>query len=149
MVNNAAILLDEHSNLPREGGDHIEATLRTNVMGPVWVCQTFLPLLGRGSRIVMLSSGAGAFCGGVSSYAPIYSTSKTALNAFTRHLARDLRSQGIAVNAMCPGWVRTDMGGANASRSVKQGADTAVWLATDAPDDLTDGFYRDREAIAW
>jgi NAD(P)-dependent dehydrogenase (short-subunit alcohol dehydrogenase family) len=149
LVNNAAILLDDQSDLLRQGGDHIEATLRTNVMGPTWVCQEFLPLLRRGSRIVMLSSGAGAFCEGVSTFAPIYSISKTALNALTRHLARDLRPLGIAINAMCPGWVRTDMGGAGASRSVAQGADTAVWLASEAAPEMTDGFYRDRELIAW
>lgn len=60
-----------------------------------------------------------------------------------------LRSDGFAVYLMCPGWVRTDMGGANASRSVEEGADTAIWLATDAPADLSGKFFRDSKVIRW
>jgi NAD(P)-dependent dehydrogenase (short-subunit alcohol dehydrogenase family) len=77
-----------------------------------------------------------------------YRISKTALNAVTRILAAELRDL-VAVNSMCPGWVRTDMGGANAERDVSQGADTAVWLAVDAPQDLTGTFLRDHKPIAW
>ena len=77
------------------------------------------------------------------------SISKAALNAVTGILSAELHADGIAVNSMCPGWVRTDMGGPNAQRSVAQGADTAVWLALDAPQDLTGKFLRDRKVIPW
>ena len=81
--------------------------------------------------------------------APSYAISKAALNAVTRQLASSLGPRGIKVNSVCPGWVRTDMGGAGASRSVEEGADTVVWLADEAPDDLTGLFLRDRQPIAW
>jgi NAD(P)-dependent dehydrogenase (short-subunit alcohol dehydrogenase family) len=64
-------------------------------------------------------------------------------------MAAALKDKHIAVNSICPGWVRTDMGGSNASRSVQQGADTVTWLATEAPADLTGKFLRDREIIPW
>jgi len=77
-----------------------------------------------------------------------YRISKTALNAVTGILAAELRG-AVAVNSMCPGWVRADMGGPNAERDVAQGADTAVWLALDAPQDLSAKFLRDRKVIGW
>ena len=80
---------------------------------------------------------------------PSYCLSKLALNGVTLLLARALRADAIAVNSMCPGWVRTEMGGANADRSVEEGADTAVWLADEAPQDLTGRFFRDRKEIPW
>src|SRR5271165_3070308 len=86
---------------------------------------------------------------GLSYKVPSYCLSKLALNGVTIMLDQALRSQGIAVYAMCPGWVRTDMGGANAARSVEEGADTAVWLATAAPQTLSGKFFRDRRAIGW
>ena len=80
---------------------------------------------------------------------PAYSISKTALNAVTRQFAAALVGKSITVNSVCPGWVKTDMGGPNAQRTVQQGADTVVWLATDAPRDLTGQFLRDWKVIAW
>jgi NAD(P)-dependent dehydrogenase (short-subunit alcohol dehydrogenase family) len=94
-----------------------------------------------------MSSGMGALSemeGGYSAYR----FSKAALNAVTCVLAAELGG-AVAVNSMCPGWVRTDMGGPNAERDVAQGADTAVWLALDAPQDLSGKFLRDRKVIAW
>ena len=76
-----------------------------------------------------------------------YRLSKAALNALTRTLAADER--GVKVNSMCPGWVRTDMGGSSATRSVEEGADTAVWLSTLPDDGPTGGFFRNREPIPW
>lgn len=78
-----------------------------------------------------------------------YAVSKAALNALTRVLARELEGdpRGIRVNAACPGWVATRMGGANAPRSPEEGADTPVWLALEAPAELTGGFFRDRKRI--
>jgi NAD(P)-dependent dehydrogenase (short-subunit alcohol dehydrogenase family) len=80
---------------------------------------------------------------------PSYCLSKLALNGLTIMLAQALKAERTAVNSMCPGWVRTDMGGPNASRSVEEGADTAVWLADEAPHELTGKFFRDRQEIPW
>jgi NAD(P)-dependent dehydrogenase (short-subunit alcohol dehydrogenase family) len=80
---------------------------------------------------------------------PAYRASKTALNALTRMFSAATRGQGILVNALCPGWVRTDMGGSNASRGVEKGAETAVWLATLPERGPTGGFFRDKKPIAW
>lgn len=79
-----------------------------------------------------------------------YSVSKVGLNAFTRVMARELEEdpRGLRVNAACPGWVRTAMGGAAASRSVEEGADTPVWLACDERE-ATGAFFRDRRPIPW
>ena len=99
-------------------------------------------------RIVNISSGIGEL-GSLSSSYPTYRFSKITLNLMTRVLAAELQNSDIKVNAMCPGWVRTDMGGPSAPRSVTQGADTAIWLAT-LPDDGPHGrFFRDRQAIDW
>jgi NAD(P)-dependent dehydrogenase (short-subunit alcohol dehydrogenase family) len=121
--------------------------LETNVFGAWRLAQATLPLLRASddARIVNVSSGMGQLADMGGGYAA-YRISKTALNALTRILAAD--EPGIRVNSICPGWVRTDMGGSAAPRSVEVGADTAVWLAT-APRVPTAGFLRDRRAIAW
>jgi NAD(P)-dependent dehydrogenase (short-subunit alcohol dehydrogenase family) len=85
----------------------------------------------------------------MSDYAPAYAISKAALNAFTRQLAAATNGTGVLVNAVCPGWVRTEMGGRNAPRSVAQGADTVVWAATLPDDGPTGEFFSDRKRIEW
>ena len=82
-------------------------------------------------------------------HAPAYRVSKTGLNALTRMLTAELADENILVNSCCPGWVRTDMGGSNARRSVEEGADTPVWLATLPDDGPRGGFFRDRAPIPW
>jgi NAD(P)-dependent dehydrogenase (short-subunit alcohol dehydrogenase family) len=127
----------------------VRATLETNSLAPLLLSQTLVPLLKRSSapRIVNVSSGMGALSSMEGGYAA-YRISKTALNAVTRILAAELRG-AVAVNSVCPGWVKTDMGGPNAERDVAQGAAGAVWLALDAPQELTGSFVRDREVIPW
>jgi NAD(P)-dependent dehydrogenase (short-subunit alcohol dehydrogenase family) len=98
-------------------------------------------------RVINVSSGGGQLADGADGWAPAYCISKTALNGITSQLAAALPK--FAVNSVCPGWVRTDMGGAGATRSVEEGADTIVWLATVAPQNLTGNFLRDRKAIPW
>lgn len=98
-------------------------------------------------RIVNVSSGWGSFAAGLEGPGA-YGVAKAALNALTHALPRDL-PEGVKVNAVCPGWVRTGMGGAGAPRSPAEGADTAVWLATLPEDGPTGGFFRDRKPIAW
>lgn len=151
LVNNAGILVDGRSaSVLSVKPEVFRETLDTNFHGPLRLCQAFIPqMLARGhGRVVNLSSGLGSLAD-MGDGTPAYRASKAALNALTRMFAAATRGQGVLVNSMCPGWVRTDMGGASASRSVAQGADTAVWLATLPDDGPTGGFFRDRKPIAW
>jgi NAD(P)-dependent dehydrogenase (short-subunit alcohol dehydrogenase family) len=149
LVNNAGILLDDDKDALAITPEIFEATLRTNTLGPWLVAQAFAPLLkkSREPRIVNVSSGGGQLEDGADGWAPAYCVSKTALNGVTVQLAAALPK--CAVNSVCPGWVRTDMGGENADRSVAEGAATIVWLATDAPHDLSGKFVKDRKVIPW
>jgi len=149
LVNNAGILGPGDDSIFTVTSDLLERTLRTNTVGPVVVTQAFLPLLGKGDspRVVNVSSGGGSLTD-MGHWAPAYSISKAALNAVTRQFAAALTGK-VAVNSVCPGWVRTDMGGEGATRSVEEGADTIVWLATEAPWTLTGKFLRDRVEVAW
>jgi len=149
LINNAGIASDDDGSGVEVKLDTVRKTLETNTLAPLHLAQTLLPLLKRSgrARIVNISSGMGQLSDMEGGYAA-YRISKAALNAVTGILAAELRGS-VAVNSMCPGWVRTDMGGANAERDVSQGADTAVWLALDAPQDLTGKFLRDRKVIPW
>jgi NAD(P)-dependent dehydrogenase (short-subunit alcohol dehydrogenase family) len=149
LVNNAGVLLDDDKDALKITPEIFEATLRTNTLGPWLVAQAFAPLLkkSREPRIVNVSSGGGQLEDGADGWAPAYCVSKTALNGVTVQLAAALPK--CAVNSVCPGWVRTDMGGENANRSVAEGAATIVWLATDAPHDLSGKFVKDRKVIPW
>jgi len=149
LVNNAGILLEEDKTALTITPEIFEKTFRTNTLGPWLVAQTFLPLLEKSDapRIVNVSSGGGQLDGGADGWAPGYCVSKTALNGVTVQLAAALPK--FAVNCVCPGWVRTDMGGSNATRSIAEGASGIVWLAADAPQDLTGKFLRDRKVIPW
>jgi NAD(P)-dependent dehydrogenase (short-subunit alcohol dehydrogenase family) len=149
LVNNAGILLEGDKDALAITREVFENTVRTNTLGPWLVAQAFTPLLkkSRAARIVNVSSASGQLDGGADGWAPAYSVSKTALNGVTVQLAAALPT--FAVNSVCPGWVRTDMGGKDATRSVAEGAATIVWLATDAPHDLTGKFVKDRKVIPW
>ncbi|RYD83423.1 MAG: SDR family NAD(P)-dependent oxidoreductase [Verrucomicrobiaceae bacterium] len=149
LVNNAGIVLDYDKSLFDLTADTLRKTLETNLFGALLVSQAVMPLMRKSAtpRIVNVSSGAGQLSGELQSWAPGYSISKTALNALTEQLAAALPK--FAVNSVCPGWVRTDMGGPNATRSVEEGADTIVWLAADASQELTGKNIRDRQVIEW
>ncbi|MEY2577200.1 MAG: hypothetical protein QOI49_24 [Verrucomicrobiota bacterium] len=149
LVNNAGILLDEDKSALTLTPEIFETTLRTNTLGPWLVAQAFAALLGKSQapRIVNVSSGGGQLEDGADGWAPVYCVSKTALNGVTVQLAAALPK--CAVNSVCPGWVRTEMGGEGATRSVGEGAATIVWLATEAPHDLTGKFVKDRKVIPW
>lgn len=153
LVNNAGVLLDQErgqGSVFAASVDTIKTTMDSNVYGPLLLCQALVPLMkahGYG-RIVNVSSGMGQL-GDMGGGYTAYRFSKVSLNALTRILAAELHDSPILVNTMCPGWVKTDMGGAGANRSVEQGADTAVWLAT-LPNDGPSGlFFRDRSPISW
>lgn len=149
LVNNAGILLDEDESALTVTADIFERTLRTNVLGPWLLAQAFAPLLEKSAapRIVNVSSGGGQLGDGADGWAPCYCVSKTALNGVTVQLAAALPK--VAVNSVCPGWVRTEMGGENAQLSIAEGASGIVWLAAEAPQDLTGKFFRDRKVIPW
>jgi len=134
LVNNAAVLEDHGEDIVHLNTEMLERTLKVNTIAPILVIQGFLSFLQKsptGGRIINVSSSAGSLTD-MDTYAPAYSISKTALNAVTRQFAASLRDQQIAVNSVCPGWTRTDMGGDEATRPVEKGAETIVWLATDA-----------------
>jgi NAD(P)-dependent dehydrogenase (short-subunit alcohol dehydrogenase family) len=150
LVNNAGVYPDKGLavlTLPR---NRLDQTFQTNTFGPLEVTQAFLPYLRQaaGARVVNVSSGYGQL-EGLAPDVPSYCLSKLALNGLTIMLAAALRGDGVAVNSACPGWVCTDMGGPDATRSVEEGADTIVWLAADAPHHLTGRFFRDRREIPW
>lgn len=150
LINNAGIYPDEGQTILTIPRDRLVQTFQTNTFGPLEVAQAFLPYLQRGNsaRVINVSSGYGHL-DGLSADAPSYCLSKLALNGLTIMLAGALRADRIAVNALCPGWVRTDMGGRNATLSVEEGADTVVWLADEAPHDLTGKLFRNRQEVAW
>jgi NAD(P)-dependent dehydrogenase (short-subunit alcohol dehydrogenase family) len=154
LVNNAGIALDGSrspvSSVLEVSPEIVARTLDANTLGPLRLIQAVVPAMqARGyGRIVNVSSGLGQISGMGGSW-PGYRMSKAALNALTRIFAAEVGSANIKVNAVSPGWVRTDMGGQEAPRSVAQGADTIVWLAT-LPDDGPSGlFFEDRKPIAW
>ena len=149
LVNNAGVIVDGDDAILKATPDQFETTIRTNTLGPLMVTQAFQPILAKSSapRIVNVSSSGGQLHDGADGWSPVYCISKTALNGVTSQLAAALPK--FAVNSVCPGWVRTDMGGANATRSVEQGADGIVWLAAEAPQNLTGKFLQDRKVIPW
>ncbi len=150
LVNNAAVLLGEGKAALSIPIDEYRETFETNVFGVIETCRVFVPAMAsrRFGRVVNVSSGAGQLSS-MSTYAPAYSMSKTALNAWTCILAATYRTAGVLVNAVDPGWVRTDMGGRSAPRSVEKGAETIVWLATLPDGGPTGGFFHDKRPIDW
>jgi len=127
----------------------VKYLMETNFYGAWRMIQVFIPLLLKSEegRIINMSSGMGEL-NSLSGVYPGYSLSKSSLNALTIMFSNELKETGIKVNAMCPGWVRTDMGGPDAPRHVSEGADTAVWLALEK--EIPSGkFFRDRKEINW
>jgi NAD(P)-dependent dehydrogenase (short-subunit alcohol dehydrogenase family) len=149
LINNAAILYDSWQRASAADLGVVQEALETNLFGPWRIILAFLPLLRRseGGRIVNVSSGAGSLArmgGGT----PAYSTSKVALNALTRMLAAELRSDRILVNAVDPGWVATDMGGSGGG-PVGDGAAGIVWAANLPDSGPSGGFFYDSRPVPW
>jgi len=149
VINNAAILLKEDISLIGHDDEILKTTINTNCYGPMRVIHAFLPLMKAPGRIINLSSDGGSMSDPVGGWSPAYCVSKAMLNSITRQIAFELSDKNIVVNAVTPGWVRTNMGGKYAPRSVDQGARTPVWLASDAPLDLTGKFFKDKSEIKW
>ncbi|MBU6429552.1 MAG: SDR family NAD(P)-dependent oxidoreductase [Cyanobacteria bacterium REEB65] len=148
LVNNAAIGEDWQHDILEVDEATLRKILETNTFGALRVARVFWDLLKPGGRVVNMSSGMGQLSD-PADRAAAYSLSKTALNGVTAQLAAAGTSDRISVNSVCPGWVRTDMGGPEATRSVSQGADTPVWLLLEASAQLTGKFLRDRQEIPW
>jgi NAD(P)-dependent dehydrogenase (short-subunit alcohol dehydrogenase family) len=150
LINNAGIYPDKNVNMLTISRDLLDLTLNTNTFSPIRITQAFLPLLSKANaaKVINVSSGYGAL-NSLSADVPSYCLSKLALNGATIMLAEALRPQGIAVYSMCPGWVRTDMGGTSAPRSPEQGADTAIWLTESGSLPMSGKFFRDRQEISY
>lgn len=148
LINNAGVINGTADCIDTEIVD-LKDTMQTNFIAPFELTQKFLPLLAKSKegRVINVSSSMGAFTAMGRGYAS-YRISKTALNAFTVVLARDLVGTDIKVNAICPGWVKSDMGGEMATRTLAQGADSAVWLAIKKKVG-TGKLFRDRKEISW
>jgi|SRR5581483_1919895 len=150
LINNAGMNYDYGEKASTVDLAKVHETLETNLFGAWRLSQALVPLMKKNKygRIVNVSSEAGSLVG-MGEGTPAYSVSKAALNAFTKVIAGELKGSGILVNSVCPGWVRTAMGGANAPRSVEQGAASILWAALLPDNGPTGGFYRDGKPLPW
>ena len=144
LVNNAGIIASGTET------DRLREAFETNTLGAYRVTQALAPgMRDRGyGRIVNVSSGMGQLSD-MGSGSPAYRVSKTALNAVTRIFSQELAGSGVLVNSVCPGWVRTDMGGPGARLEPEEGVETIVWAATLPDDGPTGGFFRNKQPIPW
>jgi len=150
LINNAGVFLDRNASAHSVDPELLAQTLEVNLIGVLRVTQALIPLMKSHDygRIVNLSSAMGCLTE-MGSRHPAYRISKTALNALTRVLAADLMGSHILVNAVCPGWVRTEMGGPQAERPVEEAVDTILWLAALPNGGPTGGLFRDRKRLPW
>lgn len=151
LINNAGVYLDEDQTILQIKPDTFETTLHTNLLGPFYLCQAFLPLMEENGygRVVNVSSEYGTLRTLDSPDVASYKLSKNALNALTRLLASSVDSRKVKVNVADPGWVKTDMGGSSAPRTPQQAAEGIVWLACLSEDGPSGKFFYDKKATAW
>ncbi|MCB0356283.1 MAG: SDR family NAD(P)-dependent oxidoreductase [Bdellovibrionales bacterium] len=156
LINNAGVLLETQETGTMSGLGiqvkriDIENEFAVNTFAPLELMQKIIPLMMANNygRIVNVSSGMGSL-NEMNGGWPIYRASKAALNALTRIFAVETQSYNIKVNSVCPGWVKTDMGGENAARTIEEGIQGIIWAATLDEEGPTGGFFRDGKAIAW
>lgn len=153
LVNNAGIFPDPSpedsaSSIFNAEIENVLNGFDTNTLGPLRLCQALIPLMDGEGCVVNVSSGMGQLSemGGC---CPSYRLSKTALNALTRIFSEELKQTQIKINSICPGWVRTDMGGKEATLSVPEGVEGIIWAATLADDGPSGGFFRFGKPIEW
>ncbi|BDA77640.1 short-chain dehydrogenase [Leptospira kobayashii] len=149
LINNAGVYLD-HDGFSGTTREETAKTLETNLVGPLRLCQLFLPMMRENEygRIVNVSSGMGQMSDMGAGY-PAYRISKSAINALTIIVSKETIGRNIKVNSVCPGWVRTDMGGPSAERTIEHGAETIVWAALLPETGATGKFFRDKKEIPW
>jgi len=149
LVNNAGVG-EFGDDVVAEPTERIDRTLATNLRGPMLLCKHLVPLLVQqpGGRVVNVSSRMGQLAE-LGDGSPAYRVSKVGLNGLTRYLDAEYAGQGLIANSASPGWVRTDMGGPEADRSVEAGAETPTWLCRFAPDSPSGGFWHGKERIEW
>ncbi|MCG7982624.1 MAG: SDR family oxidoreductase [Candidatus Thiodiazotropha lotti] len=153
LVNNAGIFpdpppSDDRSSILNADPELVLQGFMVNTLAPLRLCQALIPLMHGEGRIVNVSSGMGQLSD-MNGCCPAYRLSKTALNAVTRILADELKQTRIKINSVCPGWVRTRMGGDEASLAVEDGVKGIVWAATLLNDGPSGGFFRHGEEIPW
>lgn len=153
LVNNAGIFPDPSpgdaaASILAADLDIIRRALETNTLAALRLCQLLIPLMGGRGRVVNVSSGMGQLSD-MNGCCPGYRLSKVALNAVTRILADELGPTHVKINSVCPGWVRTEMGGPSAPLTVEKGAEGIVWAATLPDDGPSGGFFRHGEPIPW
>ena len=153
LINNAGIFpdpspADGQSSIFEANPDTVMEGFATNTLGPLRLCQALIPLMSEGGCVVNVSSGMGQL-NEMNGCCPAYRLSKTALNAVTRILADELQETRIKVNSVCPGWVRTAMGGEEATLSIPEGVKGILWAATLPEDGPSGGFFRHGERIEW
>lgn len=149
LINNAGIYIEE-GNIFSSTDKTMKNTLETNTMGPYRLMREMIPLMLKNGygRVVNVSSGLGSF-NGASTNCPAYCVSKAALNMLTNLFAQEVRGSNIKVNSVCPGWVKTDMGGASAPRSIEEGIAGIIWAATLDDNGPNGGFFRDGKPLEW
>jgi NAD(P)-dependent dehydrogenase (short-subunit alcohol dehydrogenase family) len=150
LVNNAGVMLDEGQGLLDLPEETLRVTLETNAFAPLALARLFVPMMAAQNygRVVNVSSRMGQI-EHLNDYAPSYRLSKLLLNGMTRILADAVRGKNVLVNAVCPGWVRTDMGGSGAPRPLEQGASGIVWAAMLPEGGPSGGFFHDGRPVAW
>jgi NAD(P)-dependent dehydrogenase (short-subunit alcohol dehydrogenase family) len=150
LVNNAGVFLDRGKSVYDVPLEVLQETLEINFFGALNMCRALVPIMRnlQYGRIVNVSSGMGSIAN-MGGYSGAYKLSKLVMNGMTRIMADEIKDTNIKVNTMAPGWVRSDMGGPSAPRSLAQGADTIIWLATLQDDGPTGGFFEDRKTIPW
>ncbi len=150
LINNAGVFLDRGKSVFDVPLEVLQKTLEINFFSALNMCRAFVPFMRvhQYGRIVNVSSGMGSIAN-MGGFSAGYKLSKLVMNAMTRIMADEIKEINIKVNTMAPGWVRTDMGGPSAPRSLAQGVDTIIWLATLPDDGPTGGFFEDRKPISW
>lgn len=150
LINNAGVIVENEYSFETIPRDTIIHTINNNALGPLSMIQNFSSLLAKSQnpRIVNVSSGMGSLTD-MGSGTMAYRLSKACLNVISIQAQHELADQKIRTLTVCPGWVKTDMGGANATRELSEGIAGILWAAKTGPEGPSAGFFRDGKPIPW